>query len=199
MGELKDGGSLKCNENLIAIAFKKSTKSIKTNIFSGLFSFNLSNKKFWMCAPAASAREKAATRSLQKREGRPRKPTGFRGFRGRPSARARARAKCWGEALFFNTEKPNHFKFCSNNNKQTKNTKYLLWKWMQKSGKNWVSFAVLPFSRPPSLSAVPYGGGVTWCSIPQANESQTPKKDVSVWFWTRYVIDLVGFKKNWAS
>ena len=63
---------------------------------------NLSNKKFWMCAPAASAREKAATRSLQKREGRPRKPTGFRGFRGRPSARARARAraKCWGGAFF---------------------------------------------------------------------------------------------------
>ena len=54
---------------------------------------NLSNKKFWMCTPAASAREKAATRSLQKREGRPRKPTGFRGFRGRPSARARARAR----------------------------------------------------------------------------------------------------------
>ena len=54
---------------------------------------NLSNKKLWMCAPAASAREKAATRSLQKREGRPRKPTGFRGFRGRPSARARARAR----------------------------------------------------------------------------------------------------------
>ena len=53
----------------------------------------LSNKNFWICAAAASAREKAATRSLQKREGRPRKPTGFRGFRGRPSARARARAR----------------------------------------------------------------------------------------------------------
>ena len=119
MGELKDGGSLKCNENSIAIAFKKSTKSIKTNIFSALFPFNLSNKKFWMCAPAASAREKAATRSLQKREGRPRKPTGFRGFRGRPSARARARARALSvEAkrsfLTFNNETKQNFTLFKN-------------------------------------------------------------------------------------
>ena len=36
MGELKDGGSLKCNENSIAFAFKKSMKCIKYNTFSSL-------------------------------------------------------------------------------------------------------------------------------------------------------------------
>ena len=36
MGELKDGGSLKCNENSIAFAFKKSMKCMKYNMFSSL-------------------------------------------------------------------------------------------------------------------------------------------------------------------
>ena len=39
-----------------------------------------------------------------------------------------------------------------------KNVVFLQGNWLKKWNKNWVSFADLPLSRPPCLSAVPYGG-----------------------------------------